>query len=142
MSVAKAAVRTYASLKTGESASLKRTITAKDVDAFAELSGDHNPLHVEPEYAKETQFKRVVVHGMFLGALVSQLVGMNMPGAYSLLMKETLEFKKPVFIDDTVAVVGTIVHKSPAARLVEISIEISRKSEVIASCTVHVRLLQ
>lgn len=138
----RAVKRSFAQLSIGQSASIKRTVTKKNVSAFALVSGDHNPLHVDEKYAKGTQFERVVVHGMFLGSLVSQLVGMKLPGAYSLLMKEMLEFKKPVFIGDTVVVTGTIAHKSDAARLVEIRVEITRIDELVALGSVHVRLLQ
>src|SRR3990167_3301720 len=104
--------RTFESIAIGENASLNHTITAEDVHAFAVVSGDHNQLHVDDAYAKATSFGQRVVHGMFLGALVSQLVGMHLPGKRALLMKESLEFKKPVHIGDTVTVSGTVLAKS------------------------------
>lgn len=134
--------RTLESIAIGESATLARTITAANVDAFAELSGDNNPLHVDEAYAQKTVFGKRVVHGMLLGGLVSQLVGMQLPGRRALLLKESLEFKKPVFIGDTVVVKGKVTHKSDAAQLVELSIEILRNKEVVALGDVHVRLLQ
>ncbi len=141
MSTARALRRTYESLSIGDSASLKHAISAPDVASFARLSGDHNPLHVDATYAKATPFKKRVVHGLFLGSLVSQLIGMKLPGAYALLMKESLTFAKPVFIGDTVVVKASIVHKSDAARLIELSVEIARKGDMVASGGAHVRLL-
>jgi len=138
----KSKVRTFASLTVGEVASLSRTIVPEDIASFAALSGDHNELHTDPPYAKTTQFGKTVVHGMFLGALVSQLVGMRLPGKYCLLVKETLEFKKPVFIGDTVVVMGTLSRKTDALQLVEIAIDIKRENDIVATGTILARVLQ
>ena len=138
----KSKVRTFASLEVGETASLSRTILPEDTVSFAHISGDYNELHTDPSYAKTTQFGRTVVHGMFLGALVSQLVGMQLPGKYCLLVKETLEFKKPVFVEDTVVVTGTLSRKTNALQLVEITIDIKREEDVVATGVVLARVLQ
>lgn len=138
----KSKIRTFASLTVGETASLSRTIMHEDVAAFAHLSGDHNELHTDPSYAKTTQFSQIVVHGMFLGALVSQVVGMQLPGKYCFLVKETLEFKKPVFIGDTAVVTATLSRKTNALRLVEITITVKREEDIVASGIVLARVLQ
>ena len=138
----KSKIRTFASLGIGESTSLSRTILPEDVARFADISGDYNELHTDPSYAKTTQFGRTVVHGMYLGALVSQLVGMQLPGKYCLLVKETLEFKKPVFVEDTVVVTGTLSRKTNALQLVEITISITREEDIVATGVVLARVLQ
>jgi acyl dehydratase len=138
----RAASRTYASIRVGDTASVRHRIVSKDVHAFSRLSGDKNPLHVEEKYAKTTQFEKRVVHGFYLGSLVSQLVGMKLPGTYALLMKETLEFRKPVFIGETVVVHASVAHKSDAAQLVELAVEIRCKNDVVASGSAHVRVLK
>ncbi|MDP3645907.1 MAG: MaoC family dehydratase [bacterium] len=135
-------IRTFASFSVGDIASLSHTVTAKDVASFASVSGDHNELHTDASYAGTTQFGQEVVHGMFLGALVSQLVGMQLPGKYCLLVKETLEFKKPVFIGDTVVVTGKISRKTNALQLLDIAIDIKRDTDVVATGTVIARVLQ
>ena len=135
-------VRTFASLRVGDIASLSRTVTAKDIASFAGISGDYNELHTDTSYARTTQFGQKVVHGMFLGALVSQLVGMQLPGKYCLLVKETLEFKKPVFIGDTIVVTGKISRKTNALQLLDIAIDIKRDTDVVATGTVFARVLQ
>ena len=134
----KAARRTFESLEVGESAQISRRIEAKDVDAFASLSGDYNPLHVSDEYGSRTPFGKRVVHGMFLGALVSQLVGMQLPGESALLVKETLQFVKPVHIGDTVDVSARVASKSVATCILEIEIVISVLGDTVATGVVHV----
>jgi len=133
--------RTFSSLEVGETASMERRITSNDVNAFAELSGDYNPLHVDEAFAASALFGKRVVHGMFLGSLVSQLVGMKLPGRYALLLKVELEFKKPAFIDDTVIVRGTLTTKSMATKIIEIKVSITREQELVTTGKVHVQVL-
>jgi len=112
------------------------------IQTFAELSGDHNPLHVDETYSAKTNFGKPVAHGMLLGALVSELVGMHLPGVRCLLIKESLEFKLPVFAGDAIRVEGKVMHKSEVTRLLEIAITITRGSEVVATGTVHTKVLE
>jgi acyl dehydratase len=128
-------------IKKGDSTSFGITIKENDLQKFAEISGDFNPLHVDEAYAKGTEFGGRIVHGMFLGALVSRLVGMELPGKKALLLKETLEFKKPARIGDRVTVKGSVVHKSEALRLVELSVEIRTEKDLLANGSAHVRVL-
>ena len=132
--------RAFDSFEVGEEASFERTISTDDVAAFAELTGDHNPLHMDDAYAQATNFGSRVVHGMFLAGLVSRLVGMQMPGKRALLMKESLEFKKPVHIGDRVHVEGVVTHTSPATHIVELGIQISVKGELVATGQVQVQV--
>ncbi len=131
----------FEDIKKGDHASFEVTITESDVQKFAELSGDYNPLHVDEAYAKETEFGGRVVHGMFLGSLVSRFVGMELPGKKALLMKEMLEFKKPARIGDRVVIEGTVVYKSESLRLIELLMEISTEKELLVSGSVYVRVL-
>src|SRR3989344_2547569 len=125
--------RSFKSMQAGETASFERTITQLDVDAFAHLSGDKNPLHVDSSYAVAASYGGRVVHGMFLGALVSQLVGMRLPGKRALLMSESLEFKKPVHVGDTVLVEGIIVRTSASTRIIELGVSITVKGIIVAA---------
>ncbi len=136
-----AADRTFESFVVGETCALTRTISAGDVSTFAQLSGDNNPLHTDAEYAATTQFNKPVVHGMFLGALVSQLVGMHIPGKRCLLMQESLVFKLPAFAGDTVQVEGVIAHKSEAGRILSLDITIRRDTDILVQGTVYTKVL-
>ena len=134
--------RSFEALKKGDSASFERIINKGDVTAFADVSGDRNPLHMDDSYAGKTSVGKRIVHGMLLGALVSRLVGMHLPGRRALLMKETLAFKEPVAIGARVVVTGTITHTSAAVRLVEIAISITCEKTLVCSGTAHVQVLE
>lgn len=75
---------------------------ATSIDRFAELSGDKNPLHMHDDYAKDHEFEGRVVHGFLLGARVSGIIGMLVPGRRCLLLEEKLAFPAPVYIGDDV----------------------------------------
>jgi acyl dehydratase len=133
--------RDFASLVVGEEASFLHRLSVQDVDAFAELSGDYNPLHVDDAYAETTLFGKRIVHGMFLGALFSQAIGMQLPGTRSLLVRQSMEFKKPVFIGDEIEVKVMLAMKSEATRLVELRLTISRVEETVATGSAHVKVI-
>jgi len=120
-------------IRVGMQTRFEHMVTSEEVDAFAALSGDYNPLHVDDAYANTTPFKKRVVHGMLLGALVSRLVGMHLPGTRALLIKESLIFKLPVYIGDPLSVEGLVTSVSAATRLVAINVTISRKESVVAA---------
>src|SRR5215472_15470269 len=81
---------------------IARTFSREDVLAFAALSGDYSPLHVDPEYAATTEFGGCVVHGLLLASLFSQLVGMRLPGRPALYLGQDLNFRRPVLVGETV----------------------------------------
>ena len=116
----------------GDKSSFKRTVTNEDIIEFARISGDINPLHLDAKYAASTKFKKRIAHGMFLGALCSRLVGVYLPGRRCLYLSQDLVFKNPVYIGDTVTVTGRVKHKSNAARIIEIAIEIKNKKKLVS----------
>ena len=95
----------------GDNASLVRTLTTQDIDAFAIVSGDVNPSHVDPEYANDEVFHEVVAHGMWGGALISNLLGTQLPGPGTIYLDQSLQFLKPVGVGDTVTVCVTVTEK-------------------------------
>ncbi len=113
-----AAVDRLTELKVGYSDSVIRTITAKDVETFASLSGDQNPLHMDDEFAARTEFSQRVVHGFLHASLLSTLVGMKIPGREALYLSQTIEFTAPVFIGDTVEARGTITKVDKVTRTI------------------------
>jgi 3-oxoacyl-[acyl-carrier protein] reductase len=116
------AVSEFSAMAVGQEASLSRVIEAADVDAFARLSGDFNPLHMEDEFARQTSFRRRVVHGMLLGSFVSTLIGMHLPGPGALWAEQRFQWRAPVFIGDTVRVLLRIVHKSEGTRTMTVEV--------------------
>ena len=94
------------------------TITESMIDEFAKISGDYNPLHMDEKFAQSRDFKNRVCHGMLLGSLFSRLVGMYIPGKYSLYFSQTLDFVNPSMINDSVTVVGKVISKTESTKLI------------------------
>ena len=99
---------TIEQIKIGDSASTKKSFTEKDVLAFAEVSTDFNPAHVDKEYPKTTMFKKQIVHGMLVGALFSAIFGVKLPGLGSIYTKQSLKFIKPVYFGDEIEATVTV----------------------------------
>jgi acyl dehydratase len=95
-------------MKPGDSAEITKTIEQADVDAFADLTGDHNPVHVDEEFAKTTRFGRRIVHGMLTASLISSVLANKLPGEGSVYLGQTLEFVKPVFPGDEITARVTV----------------------------------
>ena len=89
-------------LQVGDSASVTRTFSAADVEAFAALSGDHNPVHLDAEFAATTQFGQRVCHGALVTSLFSTLLGTQLPGEGSIYVSQESKFRAPVFLDEEV----------------------------------------
>lgn len=111
-------------IKIGLEYKFTEKITEKNLDVFANLSGDHNPLHMNENYAKNTQFKRRVSHGMLLASFFSKLVGMYLPGKNALYFSQTLNFQNPCFIDDMITVSGQVLDKSDSTKIITIKTSI------------------
>jgi len=94
-------------LEVGMSASYSQTISEADVKQFAGFSGDRNPVHLDDEYAKKSMFKKRIAHGMISSSFFSALFGTKLPGEGCVYVSQSLKFRKPVYIDDTV--VATVV---------------------------------
>ncbi|MBK7136178.1 MAG: bifunctional enoyl-CoA hydratase/phosphate acetyltransferase [Rhodocyclales bacterium] len=103
--------RTYDEIQVGDSASLVRTLKPQDIQLFAIMSGDVNPSHVDPEYAKSSMFREVVAHGMWGGALISTVLGTQFPGPGTIYVDQTLHFSRPVGLGDTITVMVTATRK-------------------------------
>ena len=90
------------SLKVGDAAEMTKTIADEDVRAFAELTGDRNPVHLDEEYAASTRFGRRIAHGMLGASLISAVLANELPGRGTVYLSQTLRFTAPVFLGDTV----------------------------------------
>jgi 3-hydroxybutyryl-CoA dehydratase len=92
----------FEDLSVGQEASLSSTVTDADIVAFAEISGDRNPVHLDAAYAATTMFKERIAHGMLSAAYISAVFGTKLPGPGAIYVSQTLNFKAPVKIGDTV----------------------------------------
>ena len=102
---------TFDELEVGHSARLLRTVTLEDIQAFAAVSGDINPAHLNAEYADATMFHGVIAHGMLGAALISALFGTRFPGPGTIYLGQELKFTRPVRIGDTLTVLATVAEK-------------------------------
>ena len=92
----------------GDSAEITKTIEQADIDAFADVTGDHNPVHVDEEFAKTTRFGRRIAHGMLTASLISSVLANKLPGEGSVYLGQTLQFVAPVFPGDEVTARVTV----------------------------------
>lgn len=97
-------------MKIGDSFSKSRVVTDELVREFAEVSGDHNPIHLDDEFAKNTLFGRRIAHGMLSGAFISAVLGYELVELKVVYLSQTLTFTAPVFIDDTVTTTSTVTQ--------------------------------
>lgn len=101
---------TRATLRVGDSGSYTKSITERDVFEFADASGDNNPLHIDEEYARKTQFGRRVAHGILTAGVISTVLGGEIPGIGTIFVEFHLRFLKPVFLGDTVTATATVME--------------------------------
>ena len=120
----------FEDLFVGQKANFLKKIDEGLVNNFAKISGDFNPLHMNKEYASTTNFGKRVCHGMLLASFFSQLVGMHLPGKNSLYFSQTLNFRNPCFIDDTITIEGEIIEKKSNMKLITIKTTIHNQTGI------------
>ena len=102
--------------KVGDKATVKKVFTTEEVELFAILSTDKNPVHLDDAYSATTIFKKRIVHGSLVSSLISSVLGNTMPGNGSIYLSQMVSFKKPVFLNDevtcTVEIMEIIAEKS------------------------------
>ena len=100
----------FEDLSLGQEASLSNTVSEPDIVAFAGVSGDRNPVHLDADYAATTMFKERIAHGMLSAAYISAVFGMKLPRLGAIYMSQTLKFKAPVKIGDTVVTIVKVTE--------------------------------
>jgi len=126
--------KTIHDISVGDTARFTKTITQADVTLFAGITGDFNPLHIDHEHARQTRFGQPVVHGALLAGLVSNVLGMQLPGPGALYASQSLAFKKPVFIGDTITAEAEVVEKIEDKNRVRFATRcIDQDGEIVAS---------
>ena len=115
---------TYGEIKLGQSARLIRTLSLADIQAFAAVSGDTNPSHLDAQYAENSLLHGVVAHGMWGGALISGLLGTEFPGPGTIYQDQALHFTRQVRIGDTLSVTVTVLSKDDTNQSVELNCQV------------------
>ena len=98
----------FEDIKIGMSESYSQTITDADIKYFAGISGDHNPIHMSDEYAEKSRFKKRIAHGLISASFFSALFGTRLPGEGCVYVNQSLNFKKPIYLNDTVTATVTV----------------------------------
>ncbi len=101
-------------LEIGQTAELRRSVTAADIEAFAAVTGDVNPVHLDETYAAATQFKGRIAHGMLSAGYISAVLGTQLPGPGAIYVSQTLNFRRPVRIGDEVTAEVKVTAIDPA----------------------------
>jgi phosphotransacetylase/acyl dehydratase len=106
--------RTFDELTVGESASLSHTVSQRDIDLFATVTGDVNPAHVDAAFAETDMFHHIIIHGMWGAGLISAVLGTKLPGPGTIYLGQDLRFRHPVSIGDTITATLIVLEKKPA----------------------------
>src|SRR3546814_20019514 len=112
--------KTFDELAVGDRAEVTRTLQRQDIELFAVMSGDVNPAHVDEDFAKSDMFQKVIAHGMWGGALISAVLGTELPGPGTIYLNQSLSFHKPVGLGDTVTVGVTVKSKHAENKRVQL----------------------
>jgi acyl dehydratase len=100
-------------LSVGQRARRTRTVTAKDVELYAEITGDRNPLHFDADFAKRTRFGRLVVQGGITAGMLNALVAMDLPGPGTVFMNQSLRYLAPTYLGDTLTAEVEVLSLKP-----------------------------
>lgn len=129
----------YDALEIGQSADYTKTVSEQDIVLFAAISGDVNPVHLDDTYARSTVFGERIAHGMLTGSLVSAALAMTLPGPGSIYLGQSLKFRRPVKINDTITVHLEVTDKRDAKKIVTLDCKVTNQhGDVVATGTADV----
>jgi phosphotransacetylase/acyl dehydratase len=119
-------------VRVGDQASLTHTLSVEDIELFAAMSGDVNPVCVDETFARDDAFHKIIAHGMWGGALISAVLGTELPGAGTVYRSQTLHFRAPIAVGDTVVVAVTVREKKAATKSVVLDCRVTnQRGEVV-----------
>lgn len=128
----------FEEIELGDIVEAKHTVSEEDVRLFAQVSGDHNPLHMDEEYAAKTQFGGRIAHGALTASYISALLGNDMPGPGSIFTGLELRFRRPVRIGDEVTARAEVIELNPRGCRVALKVSCSVGGKPVVSGTAHV----
>jgi 3-hydroxybutyryl-CoA dehydratase len=132
--------KTFEQIEIGESASHVRTISAEDIDLYAKLTDDYNPIHMDEDFAKQTVFGGRIAHGTITLGLSAPVIGMKLPGQGCVLVSIASDFIRPVRIGDSITALAQVVGKNPETRTVDLSLTFTnQRNEAVAAGTARVK---
>lgn len=132
----------FDSINIGDLAEFTHKITHNDIDIFASLTGDFNPLHISQEFAKSTSFQKPVVHGMLSASFISTIIGTKLPGEGALWLSQTLEFLLPAFVGDTILIQSKVINKSASTQSLVLDTKIKNQhNQILITGTSTVKMV-
>ncbi len=130
---------TYEEITTGQTASYSKQVEERDIQLFAAVSGDVNPVHLDAEFAAGTIFGERIAHGMLTGAIISAALAMELPGPGTIYLSQTLRFRQPVKIGDTITIALEVTDKQDRRKVVTIDCKASNAAgKLVATGTAEV----
>jgi acyl dehydratase len=124
---------TYDEITIGQTATYSKTLAERDIILFAEVSGDVNPVHIDPEFAATSMFGERIAHGAWTGSVISAALALVLPGPGTVYLGQTLSFRAPVKIGDTVTVTLTVTEKRDDKQFVTIDcVAVNQHGKTIA----------
>jgi 3-oxoacyl-[acyl-carrier protein] reductase len=136
-------MKRYSEIKIGDKEFIEHTITQDDIEKFVQLTGDDNKLHIDEKFAKETHFKKPVVHGMLGASFISTIIGTKLPGDGALWYSQTLDFLLPVRVGDHLTISGEVIKKNDKERSIELDTRIlNQNKQVVTKGTAKVKVIE
>src|ERR671919_2863184 len=121
----------FEDLTVGMTERLSKTISSSDVVGFAQITGDRNPIHLSERFAARTTFKKRIAHGLYTASLISAVLGTRLPGPGAIYISQTLNFRAPVRIGDTVTVRVEVIELTPERCRAQLACQCTVKEEVV-----------
>jgi 3-hydroxybutyryl-CoA dehydratase len=132
----------FVDINVGLEESISVRVNSEKQDKFLKISGDINPLHTDAEYSKSKGFSDRIVYGMLTSSFFSTLVGVYLPGKYSILQGIDIQFYEPVFIDDILTITGKVSYINEAYKQLEIkAVIINQDNKKVSKATIKVGVM-
>jgi 3-hydroxybutyryl-CoA dehydratase len=125
------AERRYADIRIGEKASISKTVTDEMVRTFADVTDDHNPVHVDDAFAAKSLLKERIAHGMLGAGLISAVLGTRLPGPNTIYLGQEMKFLAPVKIGDTITAEVEVLEKIDKPKLLKLKTVVRNQSGTV-----------
>ena len=133
----------YEDIRIGQHAEYVRKVTSEDIEMFGQVSGDYNPLHFNEDWAKTTMFKGRIAHGILTATYVSTVIGMKLPGPGAIYMSQSMKFRRPVRIGDTITARVEVIGKNDEKELLMLkTVCINQEDKVVLDGDAVVTLMR
>jgi len=114
-------------LRVGQRAERRQTVTERDVELYAQITGDRNPLHFDPDFARRTRFGRLVAQGGITAGMLNALVAMDLPGPGTVFMSQALRYLAPAYLGDTLTAAAEVVSLKPDKPVCQLRVSITNQ---------------